>query len=196
MGYPFVQTQNLGIDTNPFLRLGKTVYALGKQTSIPQSRARRPTFLHSCAHRFGLHRFESTIAIRVILSVMVDYQPNGRLVARTERWERMFTVRSGSQLGFFVASPKFVTTPWMSRVDVSDITSSALLVRCLKRRPRRRQPTRRTLARNQALERMLTTQRYADSSWLALISVRCVCDRGEGDSRPQPRSTFDISSVR
>ncbi|KIM46883.1 hypothetical protein M413DRAFT_43514, partial [Hebeloma cylindrosporum] len=27
-----------------------------------------PTFLHSCAHRLGLHRFESTIAIRVILS--------------------------------------------------------------------------------------------------------------------------------
>ena len=28
------------------------------------------TFLHSCAHRFGLQRFESTIAIRVILSAI------------------------------------------------------------------------------------------------------------------------------
>ncbi|KAJ6484954.1 hypothetical protein DFH09DRAFT_949257, partial [Mycena vulgaris] len=28
------------------------------------------TFLHSCAHRFGLHRFASTMAIRVILSAM------------------------------------------------------------------------------------------------------------------------------
>ena len=187
MGYPFVQTQNPGIDTNPFLLLGKTVYALGKQTSIPQSRAHGPTFLHSCAHRFGLHRFESTIAIRVILSAMVDYQPNGRLAAQTERWERVFTVRSGSQLELFVVSPKFMTAPWMSRVDVGGIISSALLVRCLKRRPTRRQPTRRTLARNRTLEKMLTTQRYADSSWLALISVRCACDRGEGDSRPQPR---------
>ncbi|TBU34314.1 hypothetical protein BD311DRAFT_650749, partial [Dichomitus squalens] len=31
---------------------------------------RRRTFLHSCAHRFGLHLLESTIAIRVILSDM------------------------------------------------------------------------------------------------------------------------------
>ncbi len=30
------------------------------------------TFLHSCAHRFGLQRLESTMAIRVILSAMVD----------------------------------------------------------------------------------------------------------------------------
>ena len=29
------------------------------------------TFLHSWAHRFGLQRFESTIAIRVILSAIV-----------------------------------------------------------------------------------------------------------------------------
>ncbi|KAJ3782911.1 hypothetical protein GGU10DRAFT_274617, partial [Lentinula aff. detonsa] len=29
------------------------------------------TFLHSWAHRFGLHRLESTIAIRVILSDIV-----------------------------------------------------------------------------------------------------------------------------
>ncbi|KAI0298717.1 hypothetical protein B0F90DRAFT_1938075 [Multifurca ochricompacta] len=30
------------------------------------------TFLHSCAQRLGLQRFSSTIAIRVILSAMVD----------------------------------------------------------------------------------------------------------------------------
>ncbi|EJC97682.1 uncharacterized protein FOMMEDRAFT_98234, partial [Fomitiporia mediterranea MF3/22] len=29
------------------------------------------TFLHSCAHRFGLHLLESTMAIRVILSAMM-----------------------------------------------------------------------------------------------------------------------------
>ncbi|KAI0066829.1 hypothetical protein BV25DRAFT_1764374, partial [Artomyces pyxidatus] len=29
------------------------------------------TFLHSSAHRLGLHRFESTMAIRVILSTIV-----------------------------------------------------------------------------------------------------------------------------
>ncbi|KAF8889678.1 hypothetical protein BD779DRAFT_1417212, partial [Infundibulicybe gibba] len=29
------------------------------------------TFLHSWAHRLGLHRFESTMAIRVILSAMI-----------------------------------------------------------------------------------------------------------------------------
>ncbi|KAH8113804.1 hypothetical protein DFH11DRAFT_1463926, partial [Phellopilus nigrolimitatus] len=29
------------------------------------------TFLHSCAHRFGLHLLASTMAIRVILSAMV-----------------------------------------------------------------------------------------------------------------------------
>ncbi|KAJ7140242.1 hypothetical protein C8R43DRAFT_892844, partial [Mycena crocata] len=33
------------------------------------------TFLHSWAHRFGLHRFASTIAIRVILSAMARWMP-------------------------------------------------------------------------------------------------------------------------
>ncbi|OAX43307.1 hypothetical protein K503DRAFT_681475 [Rhizopogon vinicolor AM-OR11-026] len=38
------------------------------------------TFLHSWAHRFGLQRFESTMAIRVILSaIFVIYR--GRLVS-------------------------------------------------------------------------------------------------------------------
>ncbi|KAI0370580.1 hypothetical protein BV20DRAFT_943955, partial [Pilatotrama ljubarskyi] len=32
----------------------------------------RSTFLHSCAHRLGLQRFESTMAIRVILSAISD----------------------------------------------------------------------------------------------------------------------------
>ncbi|KAF8155609.1 hypothetical protein B0H34DRAFT_658921, partial [Crassisporium funariophilum] len=38
--------------------------------SLPE-RTVKLTFLHSCAHRFGLHRLASTIAIRVILSAIV-----------------------------------------------------------------------------------------------------------------------------
>ncbi|KAI0696815.1 hypothetical protein BC835DRAFT_1271317 [Cytidiella melzeri] len=39
--------------------------------SLPGSTSSRShTFLHSCAHRFGLQRLASTMAIRVILSAM------------------------------------------------------------------------------------------------------------------------------
>lgn len=36
------------------------------------------TFLHSCAHRFGLHLFASTMAIRVILSAIVRWRREGK----------------------------------------------------------------------------------------------------------------------
>ncbi|KAI0740386.1 hypothetical protein C8Q76DRAFT_597920, partial [Earliella scabrosa] len=40
--------------------------------SLPRRMEKRMrTFLHSWAHRLGLHRFESTIATRVILSAIV-----------------------------------------------------------------------------------------------------------------------------
>ncbi|KAI0659711.1 hypothetical protein C8Q70DRAFT_914586 [Cubamyces menziesii] len=44
---------------------------LTSMQSLPEAR-HHLTFLHSCAHRFGLHRLASTMATRVILSAMVD----------------------------------------------------------------------------------------------------------------------------
>ncbi|TFK91169.1 hypothetical protein K466DRAFT_483352, partial [Polyporus arcularius HHB13444] len=43
------------------------------------------TFLHSCAHRFGLHRLESTMAIRVILSAIATVMRWGRWGRRRRR---------------------------------------------------------------------------------------------------------------
>ncbi|KAH7923095.1 hypothetical protein BV22DRAFT_991654, partial [Leucogyrophana mollusca] len=40
-------------------------------TSMQTIPVKQLTFLHSCAHLFGLHRLESTMAIRVILSAIV-----------------------------------------------------------------------------------------------------------------------------
>ncbi|KAJ7696448.1 hypothetical protein B0H17DRAFT_929398 [Mycena rosella] len=48
----------------------------------------RRTFLHSCAHRFGLHLFASTMAIRVILSAMAVETRKGELCCQrgTGNW--------------------------------------------------------------------------------------------------------------
>ena len=40
-------TVNLGVDTNPFSRRGKTKYPLDKHTSIPKCQECGLTFLHS-----------------------------------------------------------------------------------------------------------------------------------------------------
>lgn len=74
----------------------------------------------------------------------------------------------------FLPPPEICELPKQGHALMRSAQSSispVLLVRWLKRRRTRSQPTRRTQARNQTPGRMLTTQRYAALSWLMLISV-------------------------
>ncbi|KAF9494998.1 hypothetical protein BDN71DRAFT_1392354, partial [Pleurotus eryngii] len=63
------QPMHRNSEMNAILSVGFT--SIQSLPTSPKSDMERHTFLHSCAHRFGLHRFESTMAIRVILSAML-----------------------------------------------------------------------------------------------------------------------------
>ena len=63
------------------------------------------TFLHSCAHLFGLHRFESTIAIRVILSAIAA-KMKGADWSRSDQYQFVGHKLTGHKMNSHKVTPK------------------------------------------------------------------------------------------
>lgn len=78
------------------------------------------TFLHSCAHRFGLHLLESTIAILVILSdMMVEVVLN-----KLEKWDSFWllnyvTISADSSTAGGTASSRWLDLTWLDSLSNS-----------------------------------------------------------------------------